>query len=48
MIKDLYKCNDGRLRKAFRIKGRGNTKFVTYKGKVVKASDVPKKKNISK
>jgi hypothetical protein len=43
MIKDLYKCNDGRLRKAFRIKGRGNTKFVTYKGKVVKASDIPKK-----
>ena len=47
LIKDLYKCNDGRLRKAFRIKGRGNTKFVTYKGKVVKTSDIPKK-NIRK
>ena len=39
-LKSLYKCKDGRTRKAFRIKGRGNTIFVFYKKQLTKISDI--------
>lgn len=48
-IKELYKCNDNRYRRAFLIKGHGNTKFVISKGRIVKASSLKSnKKNNSK
>jgi hypothetical protein len=33
-LPDLHKCPDGRSRKAFRVKGKGNTIYVVYKGVV--------------
>jgi hypothetical protein len=42
-LSELYKCNDGKLRKAFRIPGKGNTKFVMVKGVATKIADIPKK-----
>lgn len=41
-LKQLYKCPDGRLRKAFRIQGNGNTIFVICKKNIVKAKSIPK------
>ena len=42
---DLYRCNDNRKRKVFRIKGdknvHANTLFTTYKGKIVRVRDIP-------
>jgi hypothetical protein len=35
-------CNDGRIRKAFRLKGRGNILYVMSKKEVVKRSDIKK------
>jgi len=43
-LNKLYKCPDGRLRKAFRIQGKGNTIFVTCKKNIVKAKSIPKSK----
>ena len=42
-LPNLYKCNDNRLRKAFRIKGRGNTIYVMYKKIVINARKIEKK-----
>jgi hypothetical protein len=38
----LFICNDRRARKAFRIKGQGNTIFVMYKGEIKKAREIGK------
>ena len=47
-LKELYKCKDNRLRKAFRIKGRGNSIFVNYKGCATVVSKVPENKIVQK
>jgi hypothetical protein len=39
-LPDLHKCPDGRRRKAFRIKGKGNTLYVVYKGVVTPVSKI--------
>jgi hypothetical protein len=39
-LNKLFICNDRRARKAFRIKGQGNTVFVMYKGDVIKAREI--------
>ena len=36
-------CNDGRIRRVFRLKGRGNVLYVMCKKKVTKRSDIEKK-----
>jgi len=38
----LYKCKDGIARKAFKIKGKGNTIYVIKKGIIVKANSIKK------
>ena len=43
-LPQLYKCNDNKTRKAFRIKGSGSSVYVMYKGKPKKASQIPKNK----
>lgn len=47
-LPELYKCKDNRYRKVFLIKGKGNTKFVVSKNKVVKASSIPCVKKVNK
>lgn len=39
------KCNDGKIRKSFRLKGRGNTVYVMYKKKITVKNHIPQKEN---
>lgn len=47
-IKTPYKCRDGKYRKAFRIKGEGNTIFVTCNKRIQKASEIVLSKKVKK
>jgi len=41
-LPEKCKCADGRIRRVFRIKGKGNTLYVMNKGVVTKKSDIKK------